>query len=284
MTLPQAQEQVEGIVRGASSSFFWPMRILPKEKREALYAVYAFCREVDDAVDNAPDSQQAMQKLIWWQQELEQVYDGHLTLHPVGIALKDAVRKFRLPKEPFLDVIQGCILDAQKQMLRPTLPMLERYCAYVAGSVGLLVVEILGYKRAGTRSFALEMGQAVQLINILRDVEEDAHMGRIYLPREWLEEAGMGEVPPEKLIGHPGLPQLCVCMADKARRHFRHAKEALPPEDAGSMRIALLMGALYEFYLDRMTAESWQPGRRRPRAGFFRKTALFCKVMSGHAV
>ena len=176
----------------SGSSFYYSFRLLAPARRRAITALYAYCREVDDVVDEVSDPDVARAKLAWWRSEVERIYGG-TPQHPVAIALQDAVRRYRLPKEHLLRVIDGMQMDLEKTRYR-TFAELEDYCDHVAGVVGLLSAEIFGYQDARTRDYAQKLGVAFQLTNIIRDVGEDARRGRIYLPQEDLDRFGVAGV------------------------------------------------------------------------------------------
>lgn len=254
------------VVRASGSSFARPMMVLPKHKREAMLALYAFCRETDDVVDEIEDPNEALEKLDIWRAEIDALYDGRPS-HPVTRALAGPVAAFDLPKRHFLEILDGFEMDRSGAMFRPNMETLERYCYRVACCVGLLSVEIFGYRDPRIPEFAENLGHAFQLTNILRDIREDAMRGRIYLPIESLERHGLDEVPPEALVAAPKLSGVSAEIGALARKRFADAAAALPSSEVRSMRPALLMRAIYETYLDRMEASGWQLAGSRVRLG-----------------
>lgn len=266
---PQAADPkryVSDVVRASGSSFARPMMFLPRNKREAMLALYAFCRETDDIVDETADPAEALARLDAWRAELDALYDGHPS-HPVTCALLGPVEAFRLPKKHFLEILEGFEMDRAGTMSRPDLATLERYCYCVASCVGLISVEIFGYREPKIRDFAVHLGQAFQLTNILRDIEEDAARGRIYLPREILERHGLAAAAPTDLIRSPELPAACTEVGRLARRHFEQAAASLPASEVRNMRPALLMRAIYERYLERMEESGWRLAGEQVRLG-----------------
>lgn len=261
--LKRAQRDVSRLVRSSGSTFYWPMRLLPRHQQEALFAVYAFCRRVDDVAD-APDSLPANETLTFWREEIARLYAGVRPQHVIGLALWPAIRRHRLSRQHFLDVIAGCEMDTGTPIHGPDWATLERYCYRVASAVGLLTIEILGYTQPQSRDYAVALGKAIQLTNILRDVSEDAGTGRVYMPREWLAEAGLTGMPPAGLITSEAMPPLCRRLADEAASRFQLAARLLPDEDATRLRTARLMGAFYRQYLEQMRAPRWQWDGRRP--------------------
>lgn len=269
---------VSEVVRASGSSFARPMMFLPRNKREAMIALYAFCRETDDIVDEIEDPGEALARLTAWRTELDALYEGRPT-HPVTCALTGPVREFRLPKKYFLDILEGFEMDRSGAMARPDMKTLERYCYCVASCVGLISVEIFGYRDPRIRDFAYHLGQAFQLTNILRDIAEDAARGRIYLPREALERQGLAQVPARELIFQPQLPPVCAEVGALAQRHFEQASACLPASEIRNMRPALLMRAVYERYLSRMEASGWRLGGDRVRLGRATKTWVLLRAL-----
>ena len=190
---PDPKRYVAEVTRASRSSFFLPMLLLPREKREAMLALYAFCRETDDVADEIEDPAQSRALIEAWRGEVRALYQG-APRHPVTRALAAPVERFGLAERHFMEILEGFEMDGGGAMLRPTLAELERYCHCVAGCVGLLSVEIFGYRARTIPTFARHLGQAFQLTNILRDVAEDAKRGRIYLPQELLERHGLADI------------------------------------------------------------------------------------------
>ena len=257
---------VAAVVRASGSSFAKPMMVLPREKREAMLALYAFCRETDDVADEIADLDESLRQLNAWRDEVEALYAGH-PQHPVALALAEPVERFGLPKKYFAELLNGFDMDRSGQMVRPDFATLELYCYRVACCVGLISVEIFEYEDARIPEFAEHLGHAFQLTNILRDIGEDAERGRIYLPLEILERHGMADVPPEALIADSGLRAVCAELGAQARRRFDQAAASLPASEVRNMRPALLMRAVYESYLARMEESGWHLSGDRVRLG-----------------
>lgn len=258
---------VTNIVERSRSSFAWGMRSLARERRDAIYAVYAFCRIVDDIADcesMAQDQQTAL--LRAWEAEIAAVYTA-APLSSVGIALKQAVERFDLPRDEFHMMLDGMRMDVAGPVLAPSQSDLFAYTRRVAGSVGKLSIRIFGAHDCPERdAFALALADALQLTNILRDVEEDAAIGRVYLPREILEahnfECGMpSELLPKLMKGHPALPAVCAELGHEARLRFHEARVALGALSRSTVRPALMMMGVYEGYLDRMEAVNFARDR-----------------------
>ena len=261
MTALAADEQaVETIVRRAGTSFYRGMRILPPDRRLTMYAIYAFCRLVDDVADEPAPIEAKRAGLAEWRERIAAVYAGRGS-DPVTRVLAPAARRYALRQDDFLAVIDGMAMDAETVIAAPDLATLDLYCDRVAAAVGRLSVRAFGDASAGADEVAFSLGRALQLTNILRDLVEDADRGRLYLPREWLDEAGVPHDPAAALAA-PGLPRVCQRVLAEARRRFALAHAAMAGCDRRAMRPARLMGATYSALLDRLEARGWaDPGR-----------------------
>lgn len=245
--LEAAYSHCAQIVRASASSFAAAFWMLPAERRRALHAVYAFCRLADDIADD-PDVREDRGLLMTrWRDELAAAYLGK-SEHPVGIALGDAVHRFRLPQEVFLDLLRGVESDLRGEPIE-RFEDLRLYCYRVASTVGILVVTLLGCRSARAYAYAENLGIAVQITNVLRDVGADASSGRIYLPREDLDRFGVS--PDSVLAREPSdaLRLLLAFEAERARIHFDRADDLLPPDDHRRLRPARAMGAIYRALL-----------------------------------
>jgi phytoene synthase len=237
----------------SGSSFYYSFLFLSEERRRAITALYAFCREVDDVVDESGDPQVARLKLAFWRSEIEAVYGG-TPQHPVARALVDVVRPFGLERSHLEEIIDGMEMDLHEQRY-PDFEALRLYCHRVAGVVGLLSATIFGYRNRTTLDYAHELGIALQLTNILRDVGEDARRGRIYLP---LEDLARYRVSAEDILAArptPQLRELVRFQAARARSFYSQALAKLPPEDRRTQRAGLIMAAIYRRLLDEVEAE-----------------------------
>lgn len=276
LPIPQTDDPkayVAAITRASGSSFFLPMMLLPRPKREAMLALYAFCRETDDVADEIEDPEESRALIEAWRDEIHALYRG-TPRHPVTRALAEPVQRFNLPEKYFLSILDGFDMDRGGAMLRPTMAELEQYCYCVACCVGLLSVEIFEYEAPSIPTFAINLGHAFQLTNILRDVAEDAERGRIYLPRELLERHGLAHVEPDEILTRPGVEKVCAEIGAMARSRFRRASEALPRSERRAMRPALLMRAVYESYLDRIEADGFRVDRPPIKFGRLHKMRL----------
>ena len=246
---------VEAIVRRAGTSFYRGMRVLPRDRRAAMYAIYAFCRIVDDVADEPAPLPQKLAGLEAWRARIGAVYAGAAD-DAVTRVLLAAVPRYGLRQEDFQAVIDGMAMDAAAPIVAPDLATLDLYCDRVAAAVGRLSVRAFGDGSPAADEVAWHLGRALQLTNILRDVAEDAGRGRLYLPREWLDDAGVPHDPHDALR-HPALPALCARMAAQAQRHFAAARAAMVRCNTRAMKPARLMAATYSALLDRLHQRGW---------------------------
>src|SRR5690242_6675067 len=184
------------------------MRLLPQERRDGMYAIYAFCREVDDIADDFAPVAQKKAALADWHAEIDALYAGHAR-HLVAQALRAPVARYRLRREDFHAVIDGMEMDAAQDIRAPALATLDLYCGRVASAVGHLSVHVFGDPRPAAHRVAESLGRALQLTNILRDLDEDARRGRLYLPFELIERHGIRNTDPAAVLAHPALPAVC---------------------------------------------------------------------------
>ncbi len=260
----------------SGSSFYYSFMFLPPQKRQAIIALYAFCREVDDAVDEIADPDVAAQTLAWWRQEIDQTFNGTPS-HPVGKALQTALAHFELHPEYFHEIIDGMEMDLQQQSY-PAFKHLALYCHRVASVVGLLAAEIFGYQNRQTLKYAEKLGLAFQLTNIIRDVREDAERGRIYLPQEDLQRFNVSRDDILSLRQTPALSALLQFEAQRARDLYQEAKNLLPQEDRFNQRTGLIMSAIYEATLDELEREGFQVMQHRLSLTPLRKLWLAWKT------
>jgi phytoene synthase len=250
------RETIRQRVEAAGTSFYWAMRLLPQERRDGMYAVYAFCREVDDIADDWPEAERP-QGLADWREEIEAIYAGR-PRHLIARALVAPVERFQLRKSDFHDIVAGMEMDAETDIRAPNLAALDLYCARVAGAVGHLSVHVFGDPSPAAHRVADALGRALQLTNILRDLDEDAQRGRLYLPRELLERHGIRDTDPGAVLRHPVLPAVCRDLAAIALGHFDAAEQAMAESSRRAMRPAAMMGAFYRAMLDAMLRGGWR--------------------------
>jgi len=245
--------QVEALVKGAGTSFYRGMKVLPPDRRAAMYAVYAFCRIVDDVADEPGPVPDKLAGLAAWRARIAALYAGQAD-DAVTRVLLPAIRTYALRQEDFIAVIDGMAMDTDA-IIAPDLATLDLYCDRVAAAVGRLSVRAFGDGSADADRVAWHLGRALQLTNILRDVAEDAGRGRLYLPREWLEQAGIPPAP--DALHHPALPGVCARVAAEARGHFDAAQAAMRLCTPAAMRPARLMSAAYDALLQRLERRGW---------------------------
>jgi len=240
----------------SGSSFYYSFLFLPAERRRAIMALYAFCREVDDVVDECNDLSVASTKLAWWRQEVERVAEGK-PQHPVGQALKQVAPGINLPKEQLLEIIDGMEMDLQ-QARYLDFKGLSLYCYRVASVVGLLAAEIFGYRDRQTQKYAHDLGMAFQLTNIIRDIGEDARRGRIYIPMDELKQFN---VPAADILNGKYSDNFTALMQfqyERAERYYEQALAQLPEVDRKSQRPGLIMAAIYRTLLAEIKDENFQ--------------------------
>jgi phytoene synthase len=266
------------VTRQSSSNFYYAFMLLPAERRRALYAVYAFCRFVDDIADDGAVAQPAM-LLERWREELRKVFDGAVE-RPVSRALADNVRRFNIPQRYFEEVIDGVEMDLTRKRYA-TFAELSLYCRRVASAVGLICIEIFGYQNPATRVYAERLGLAFQLTNILRDVREDADRDRIYLPLEDLARFGVSEQEILQSAYTPGFHQLMEFEAARARQFYQEAAAALAPEDRSAMVAAEGMRLIYSALLERISRSGYRVFDRRLSVSAPRKLLLVGRAWAG---
>ena len=248
--------------QASGSSFYAGMRVLPKAEREAMFAVYGFCRQVDDIADDLQGHRADRRAALdAWRADIEALYAGR---DPGRAALvAEPVQRFGLRKADFLAVIDGMQMDADEDIRAPGVAKLDLYCDRVASAVGRLSVRIFGMDESPGETLALHLGRALQLTNILRDLDEDAGMGRLYLPRELLAQAGITSADPMEVISDPRVDHACRALAAEARKHYAAADRVMSDRPRGRLAAPRLMEKVYGRILDRTEAAGWAPPRAR---------------------
>ena len=240
----------------SGSSFYYSFLFLPANRRRAITALYAFCREVDDVVDECPDPQLAATKLAWWRQAVAKLYAGAPD-HPVTQALQPVLGEFNLPQEQLLEIIDGMAMDLQ-QTRYLDFKALSLYCYRVASVVGLLAAEIFGSQDRQTQKYAHDLGMAFQLTNIIRDVGEDARRGRVYLP---IDELQRFDVPVADILNarqSDNFRRLMEFQIERAEQYYAQAMAALPAIDRKAQRPGLVMAAIYRTLLEEIKRDGCQ--------------------------
>ncbi len=253
-----AKRHVRDVVDRSKTSFGLGMRILPPHRRDAMYAVYAFCREIDDIADEDGTREEKHAALADWRREIDALYAGHPT-KPTAVALVEPIRAFDLAQQEFILLIEGMEMDADGPIRAPSMDRLMAYCRRVAGAVGLLSMPIFGAPPGDMSDrFALALADALQLTNILRDVRTDADIGRLYLPRDLLERHGIDSDDPDTVAYHPRVTAVCTELGAHARARFTDARTAMAEmDDWRVLRPALLMMGAYEATLSRLEARGF---------------------------
>jgi squalene synthase HpnD len=257
VSLDRLQSDIAAKVQASGTSFYSAMRLLPVARRNAMYAIYAFCREVDDIADEGGTLEEKRIGLEEWRGEIERLFAGNPT-KPVAQALVGPTRDYGLRKQDFFAVIDGMEMDAEREIVAPDLATLDLYCDRVASAVGHLSVRAFGCSEPEADTVAHHLGRALQLTNILRDLAEDADRGRLYLPKELLEHNGIACADPKAVLVHPKLRKVCRDVASIALDHFTKARAAMDRCAKRPMRPAAIMGAVYRAILQRLVAADWK--------------------------
>jgi phytoene synthase len=261
--------------RAAGSSFYWAMRILPPPQRQAMFEIYAFCRAVDDIADSDDARPVRHAQLAQWRLDIDRLYLDNPPPSLHGLA--QAARAFDLAREDFLKVIDGMEMDAREDIRAPNFATLDLYCDRVASAVGRLSVQVFGVEDADGKLLSHHLGRALQLTNILRDLDEDAAMGRLYLPCELLQQSGIPTDDIAAALAHPALGQVCDDLAARARKHFAEADKVMARARRGTVKAPRVMSQVYRMILDRMQARGWAAPRRRVRIGRLRLIPLLLR-------
>ncbi|MCG2577365.1 presqualene diphosphate synthase HpnD [Dechloromonas sp. XY25] len=260
----------------SGSSFYYSFLFLPQERRQAIMALYAFCREVDDVVDECHDVSIASTKLAWWRQEVQRIADGN-PQHPVGLALKKVAPGINLPSEQLLEIIDGMEMDLQQSRYLD-FKGLSLYCYRVASVVGLLAAEIFGYQDRQTQKYAHDLGMAFQLTNIIRDIGEDARRGRIYIPMDELKQFN---VPAKDILDGKYSDNFTALMQfqyERAEKYYEQAFTQLPAGDRKNQRPGLIMAAIYRTLLAEIKDENFKVLHQRISLPPMRKLWLAAKT------
>ncbi|WP_018870743.1 MULTISPECIES: presqualene diphosphate synthase HpnD [unclassified Thioalkalivibrio] len=240
----------------SGSSFYYAFRFLEDDRRRAITALYAFCREVDDVVDETSEEAVARAKLDWWRGEIERLYDGD-PQHPITRALQPHLAPFDLGREYFDEIIDGMQMDLDYDSY-PDFTTLSLYCYRVASVVGILSAHIFGFTERGTLKYAHDLGMALQLTNILRDVHEDAMRGRVYIPMDELQKHGVRPEEFQRNLTDDRHRALFAEQAERARRYYDKAEAELPAADRYAQRPGLIMAAIYRRLLDEIADDGYR--------------------------
>jgi squalene synthase HpnD len=243
----------------SGSSFYAAMRILPHAQREAMFQIYSFCRQVDDIADSDGPRDARLAELQQWRDDIEALYQGNPPAR-----LRDymaSVQRFGLKREDFLAIVDGMEMDVPQDIRAPDLATLDLYCDRVASAVGRLSVRVFGLAEADGIQLAYHLGRALQLTNILRDIDEDAGIGRLYLPLEGLLHAGITSTDPAKVTVDPALPKVCVPLVARARMHFEKADEIMRRNPRRRVRAPRIMSKYYRAVLELLVTRGFAAPR-----------------------
>jgi len=246
--------------RASGSSFYVGMRLLPPRQREAVYEIYSFCRAVDDVADDPGPRETRREELRKWRADVDALYFTS-TPPPRLRGLVAPIRDFALDRKDFLAIIEGMEMDVAADIRAPDLATLDLYCDRVASAVGRLCVKVFGMNHADGLELAHHLGRALQLTNILRDLDEDSAIGRLYLPREALLQYGIAASEPAVVLYHPNIAQACALVVERARRHFEVADDVMKRSPRRVVRTPRVMGEVYKLKLDGLVARGFTPPR-----------------------
>ena len=275
MTLETAAANANYGTSASGSSFYAAMRILPPEQREAMFQIYSFCRQVDDIADSDDPRPQRLAALEQWREDIDALYQGHPPER-----LRDyvaSVQRFGLLREDFLAIIDGMEMDVPQDIRAPDLATLDLYCDRVASAVGRLSVRVFGLAQDDGILLAHHLGRALQLTNILRDIDEDAAIGRLYLPREGLLHAGITNVEPLRVIADPALPKVCVPLVTRARAHFEGADEVMDRNPRRVVRAPRIMSKYYRAILELLVVRGFAAPRAPVRVNKIARLAILLR-------
>jgi len=275
MTLEATSPSANYGSTASNSSFYAAMRILPHDQREAMFQIYSFCRQVDDIADSDGPRDERLAALQEWRNDIDALYQGHPPPR-----LKDyvaSVKTFGLKREDFLAIVDGMEMDVPQDIRAPDLATLDLYCDRVASAVGRLSVRVFGLPESDGISLAHHLGRALQLTNILRDIDEDAGIGRLYLPREGLLHAGITSNDPQKVIAERALPKACVSLVERAKMHFEKADEIMKRNSRRAVRAPRIMSKYYRAILELLIARGFALPRAPVRVGKIAKLAILLR-------
>ena len=272
MTLDTAAANANYGTTASGSSFYAAMRILPREQREAMFQIYSFCRQVDDIADSDGPREVRLAEIQQWRDDIDALYQGHPPPR-----LKDyvaSVKRFGLKREDFLAIIDGMEMDIPQDIRAPDLATLDLYCDRVASAVGRLSVRVFGLAENDGILLAHQLGRALQLTNILRDIDEDAGIGRLYLPREGLLHAGITSDDPHKVAADRALPKVCAPLVERARVHFQKSDEIMRRNPRRVVRAPRIMSKYYRAILELLVARGFAAPRHPVRLNKMARLAI----------
>jgi squalene synthase HpnD len=259
----------------SGSSFYAAMRILPRAQREAMFQIYSFCRQVDDIADSDGPRPERLAALQQWRDDIDALYQGDPSARLADYAA--SVKRFGLKREDFLAIVDGMEMDVPQDIRAPDLATLDLYCDRVASAVGRLSVRVFGLPQDDGIQLAHHLGRALQLTNILRDIDEDAGIGRLYLPREGLLHAGVTSSEPLKVIADPALPKVCASLVGRARAHFEKADEIMGRNSRRVVRAPRIMSKYYRAILELLVIRGFASPRTPVRLNKAARIAIILR-------
>jgi len=269
---------LEARARASGSSFYMAMQLMPSEQRQAMFEIYSFCRAVDDIADNSGPRDVHLAQLQRWRHDVDAIYAGATPAHLHALA--DAIRTFNLRRDDFLTVVDGMEMDVIAPIRAPDWATLDLYCDRVASAVGRLCVRVFKMEDAQGVALAHHLGRALQLTNILRDIDEDAGIGRLYLPQEALRAAGITSTEPLEAIADPAIDRACAPVVARAQRHFVESDAIIARSPRRVVRTPRVMSAAYRSILERLVARGWLP----PRAPVKRRRMQLIWIVLCHGI
>ena len=275
MTLETAAANASYGTSASGSSFYAAMRILPHAQREAMFQIYSFCRQVDDIADSDGPREERLAALQRWREDIDALYRGDPPPRLRDYAA--SVQRFGLLREDFLAIVDGMEMDVPQDIRAPDLATLDLYCDRVASAVGRLSVRVFGLAQDDGILLAHHLGRALQLTNILRDIDEDAAIGRLYLPREGLLHAGIISTDPLEVIADPTLPRVCAPLIERARAHFEKADEVMSRNPRRVVRAPRIMSKYYRAILELLVARGFDSPRTPVRLDKMARIAILLR-------
>lgn len=267
---------IKKIVKRSGTSFFWSMRFLPKAKRNAMYTLYAFCRHIDDIIDGDNTVMSEKLELIQaWREEMDNIYDKKVPTTDIGRKIYKNCMRFKLPKAEFLRLINAISMDIPNPVQAPDMRKFQEYCRGVAGVPGNLSLRIFGCTDEDIiEKLSTSLGNALQITNILRDVKEDAQVGRLYIPRECLVQAGISSTSPTDVVVNKNLSVAREKLAKIAEAEFQRADALIARLDKKTARPVRAIEAIYRRYFDMMQNRGWEIVSPKPKIGRLKKFSL----------
>ncbi len=266
---------IKRMVKKSGTSFFWSMRLLPLGKRNAMYTIYAFFRHIDDIVDGDKDVNEKLDLIEAWRQELDNIYDKKTPVTEIGRKIYKNCMRFKLPKSEFIKLIDSITMDLPNPVQAPSMEEFNRYCRGVAGVPGNLSLRIFGCEDEKLiENLATTLGTALQITNILRDVKEDAMANRLYIPKEFLEKAGITSTDPQSVIVDKNLAIAREELAQIAAKNYDEAYRLIKQLDKKTARSVMIIASIYKRYFDIMQNRGWEVISPKPTIGKMKKLGL----------